>query len=116
MDRIKIFLKVRPPEMEDKSYYDIDLSKNIFTLYDQLIKGPSGKSKLYEMDKIFTNEHENSYIYEEICRDCIKESLKGNNFCFISYGETSSDKFKMLYGNIEEVILILIIEEFFQDY
>ncbi len=102
MDRIKIFLKVRPPEMEDKSYYDIDLSKNIFTLYDQLIKGPSGKSKLYEMDKIFTNEHENSYIYEEICRDCIKESLKGNNFCFISYGETSSDKFKMLYGNIED--------------
>ena len=36
MDRIKIFLKVHPPEMGDKSYYDIDLSKNIFTLYDQL--------------------------------------------------------------------------------
>ena len=102
MDRIKIFLKVRPPEMEDKSYYDIDTSKNIFTLYDQLIKGPSGKSKLYEIDKIFTNDNENSYIYEEICRDCIKESLKGFNFCFFSYGETSSDKFKMLYGNIED--------------
>ena len=102
MDRIKIFLKVRPPETEDKSYYDIDQSKNIFTLYDQLIKGPSGKSKLYEMDKIFTNENEYSYIYEEICRNCIKESLQENHFCFISYGETSSDKFNMLYGNIED--------------
>ena len=37
MDRIKIFLKVRKPDMEDKSYYDIDQSNNIFTLYDQVI-------------------------------------------------------------------------------
>ncbi len=102
MDRIKVFLKVSKPEMEDKSYYDIDQSNNILTLYDQLIKGPSGKSKLYEMDKIFTNQNENSYIYEEICRDCINDSLKGNNFCFISYGETTSDKINMLYGNIED--------------
>ncbi len=102
MDRIKIFLKVRKPDMEDKSYYDIDQSNNIFTLYDQVIKGPSGKSKIYEIDKIFTNQNENSYIYEEICRDCITDSLKGNNFCFISYGETTSDKINMLYGNFED--------------
>ena len=102
MDRIKIFLKIRKPEMEDKSYYDIDQSNNILTLYDQIIKAPSGKSKIYEMDKIFTNQNENSYIYEEICRDCINDSLKGNNFCFISYGETTSDKINMLYGNFED--------------
>ena len=73
MDRIKIFLKVHPPEMGDKSYYDIDLSKNIFTLYDQLIKGPSGKSKLYEMDKIFTNEHENSIFMKKYVEIVLKK-------------------------------------------
>ena len=100
-DNINVFLKVRKPAMEDKEYYELDENKNIFTLYDQLLKSPSEKSKLYEMDKIFTNSHENSYIYEEICRNCIKESLEGNNFCFISYGETTTDKMNILYGNIE---------------
>ena len=32
MDRIKIFLKVRKPDMEDKSYYDIDQSNNKSTI------------------------------------------------------------------------------------
>ena len=96
---IKTFLKVRSPQASDKNYYEIDPSNQIFTLYDPIIKAPSQKSLIFETDKIFTEKNENSYIYEEICRDCISESLNHTNFLYIGYGIASSDKQNILIGN-----------------
>ena len=52
-----------------------------------------------DLGKIFTEKNENSYIYEEICRDCISESLNHTNFLYIGYGIASSDKQNILIGN-----------------
>ena len=101
-DLIKIYLKVKEPLNDDKPYYNINLENNIFTLYDPIIKSPSEKSAIFEFDKIFTQNNENSYIYEEICRDSVNNALNGENITFISYGETSSDKINVIYGNYED--------------
>ena len=76
-DLIKIYLKVKEPLNDDKPYYNINLENNIFTLYDPIIKSPSEKSAIFEFDKIFTQNNENSYIYEEICRDSVNNALNG---------------------------------------
>ena len=76
---IKTFLKLRNPRMVDKPYYSVDLSRNIFTLFDAELKSPSAKSLLFETDKSFTEQHEHTYIYEESYRECSTESLNGNN-------------------------------------
>ena len=101
-DLIKIYLKVKEPLNDDKPYYNINLENNIFTLYDPIIKSPSEKSAIFEFDKIFTQNNENSYIYEEICRDSVNNALNGENITFISYGETSSDKINVIYGDYED--------------
>ena len=101
-DLIKIYLKVKEPLNDDKPYYNINLENNIFTLYDPVIKSPSEKSAIFEFDKIFTQNNENSYIYEEICRDSVNNALNGENITFISYGDTSSDKINVIYGNYED--------------
>ena len=101
-DLIKIYLKVKEPLNDDKPYYNINLENNIFTLYDPILKSPSEKSAIFEFDKIFTQNNENSYIYEEICRDCVNNALNGESITFISYGETSSDKINVIYGDYED--------------
>ena len=101
-DLIKIYLKVKEPLNDDKHYYNINLENNIFTLYDPIIKSPSEKSAIFEFDKIFTQNNENSYIYEEICRDSVNNALNGESITFISYGETSSDKMNVIYGDYED--------------
>ena len=101
-DLIKIYLKVKEPLNDDKPYYNINLENNIFTLYDPIIKSPSEKSAIFEFDKIFTQNNENSYIYEEICRDSVNNALNGESITFISYGETSSDKINVIYGDYED--------------
>ena len=101
-DLIKIYLKVKEPLNDDKPYYNINLENNIFTLYDPILKSPSEKSAIFEFDKIFNQNNENSYIYEEICRDCVNNALNGESITFISYGETSSDKINVIYGDYED--------------
>lgn len=101
-DAVKSFLKIETPKVKDSLFYEVNSSKNIITLFDPIKKEPSDKSLNFEIDKIFTNENENSYIYEEICLNTIKESLEGISYSFISYGETSSKKLDLLIGNLEE--------------
>jgi len=101
-DAVKSFLKIETPKVKDTLYYEVNSSKNIISLFDPIKKEPSDKSLNFEVDKIFTSENENSYIYEEICLNTIKEALEGISFSFISYGETSSNKLDLLIGNLEE--------------
>ena len=101
-DAIKSFLKIETPKVKDTLYYEVNSSNNIISLFDPIKKEHSDKSLNFEVDKIFTSENENSYIYEEICLNTIKEALEGISFSFISYGETSSNKLDLLIGNLEE--------------
>ena len=102
IDIIKTYLKVGKPKIEEKPYYDIDLEKNIILLHDPIFKNPSDKSAIIEVNQIFTNQHEYSYIYEHICQHTIEESLNGESFIFVSYGITTSEKLDVLIGNIED--------------
>ena len=99
---IKTFLKIDSPKFQDKPYYSINKEKNILTIFDPVDKGPSDKSSDFEQDKIFIENDNNSYIYEEICKNTIKESLDGTSFSFISYGDSNSNKIKLLIGDIKE--------------
>jgi hypothetical protein len=104
-DLIRTFLKVGNPKKElkgEKPYYDLDLEKNIIFLHDPIFKTKSDNSSLIEVNKIFTDAHSNSYIFEQVCQNTISESLNGDSFVFISYGITSSEKLEMLIGNIED--------------
>ena len=97
-NRVKTFLKVRE-KIGDKPYYVINNEKNLFTLHDSLRKVETDKSVKLELDKIFTNE-ENSYIYEEVCREAINETLKSNmNYCFVGIGPAKSGKKNSLVGS-----------------
>ena len=100
-DIIRTYLKIGSPKIEEKSYYDLDLEKNVILLHDPIFKKKSDNSELYELNQIFTSKHENSYIYEQICQNTITDSLNGDSFVFISYGTTISEKLEMLIGNIE---------------
>ena len=101
-DYIKIYLHIHYPKVEDKPYYKIDLDKNVLVLYDSINRKNSEKDGIFEMDRIFTNENDNSYIFEEICSNTIKEAIKGESYAFISYGNTISDKLKILIGDVND--------------
>ena len=100
-DTVKAFLKIGKPKVEEKPYYDIDLEKNVILLHEPIFKNKSDNSSLFEVNQIFTDKHEYSYIYEQICPNTISEALNGDSFVFISYGITISEKLQMLIGNIE---------------
>ena len=101
-EKIKTFLKLDSPKYEDKPYYSINKSKNTITLFDKIIKSPSDNSAEFEEDKIFTESDENSYIYEEICLNTIKDALNGISYSFIFYGDTSSSKYNLSIGEINQ--------------
>ena len=95
---IKTFIKVKMFNSPDeKQYYLINNEKTIFTLFDPIRMQHSDKSVNFEMNKIFVNE-ENSYIYEDICRDVCSEALEGQNFCFITGGASKSGKKTLVFG------------------
>ena len=98
-ERIKTFLKIKTSQTSDKSYFKISEDKKIFSLLDPISKSIDGQTQQYELDKIFTDQNEYSYIYEEICRDCVTEALDKNiHFTFISSGDSSSEKNKIIFG------------------
>ena len=44
--------------------------------------------------------NKNCFIYNHTCSHVIKDCLNGISFCFISHGETISDKLMTLIGDI----------------
>ena len=109
-ERIKVYLKIKPSLASDKIFYNVSKDKKILSLLDDLTLDDSKKSKKIEVDKIFTNKDENSYLYEEIMRNCVKNSLNGDNYTFVSYGDSYSEKHSLIIGT-----KILIIEVYFRD-
>ena len=97
-DRIRVYLKVKPSMASDKIFYNVSKDKKILSLLDNLTLDDPKKSKKIEIDKIFSNKDENSYIYEEVMLNCVNNSLDGENFSFISYGDSNSDKHHIIIG------------------
>ena len=98
---IKTYLHIHNPTVQDKPYYKLDLSKNILYFHNQMNLSDSENDGIFEFDKIFTNEkNNNSDIYNNICPKMINELYEGKSYCLISYGNTMSDKFKLLIGDI----------------
>ena len=95
---IKTFLTIDSPNIQDKPYYSVNKDKNILTIFDPIDKAPSDKSSNFEQDKIFENE-DIPLIYEEIFINTIKDSLNGISFSFITYGDSNSNKIKLLIGD-----------------
>ena len=103
-DKIKAFIKLDYSELKVKDIYEVDESKKFITIYNLDAKEKSKEKKSYpfEFNKIFMNNDTNSYIFEEICLNCIKQIFEGISFSFISFGETKNDKFNLLFGKIDE--------------
>ena len=97
-ERIKVYLKIKPSLASDKIFYNVSEDKKILSLLDDLTLDDHNKSKKIEIDKIFTNRDENSYIYEEVMRNCVTNSLNGENYTFISYGDSNSEKHHLIIG------------------
>ena len=97
-ERIKVYLKIKPSLASDKIFYNVSEDKKILSLLDDLTLDDHKKSKKIEIDKIFTNRDENSYIYEEVMRNCVTNSLNGENYTFISYGDSNSEKHHLIIG------------------
>ena len=103
-DKIKAFIKLEYSELKKKDIYEVDESKKFITIYnlDPTEKSKEKKSYPFEFNKIFMDNDTNSYIYEEICLNCIKQLFEGISFSFISFGESKNDKFNLLIGKIDE--------------
>ena len=99
-ESIKLYLRIKKPKIFENPYYDIDLKKNRFSLHNDNIK-KSNEIFDINLDKIFTEDHTNSFIFKETCSGVIKECLNGISFCFISHGETISDKLNTLIGDLQ---------------
>ena len=97
-DRIRVYLKVKPSMASDKIFYNVSKDKKVLSLLDNLTLDDPKKSKKIEIDKIFSHKDENSYIYEEVMLNCVNNSLDGENFSFISYGDSNSEKHHLIIG------------------
>ena len=97
-ESIKIYLRVKTSKILNNAYYDINYNKNIFLLHNDKSKNNKDSFEI-KFDKIFNDEHKNSFIYNQTCSEIIKDCLNGISFCFISHGETLSDKLITLIGD-----------------
>ena len=97
-ERIKVFLKIKPSIASDKIFYNVSRDKKTISLLDNLTLDDPKKTQKIELNKIFLYNDENSYIYEEIMQNCVKDSLEGESFTFISYGDSNSEKHSFIIG------------------
>ena len=101
-DIIKTFIKIESNEDKIDNIYEIDKSKQYLTINNKELKNNIQDTIFFEFDRIFNNNDSNSAIYKEICLNTIKECFNGVSSCFINYGETISNKFNLLFGNIKD--------------
>ena len=99
---IKTFLKVKTPKIVDKPYYELDLKNDIFIIHDDIAKSHTKKTSKIKLNKIYTDNNDNNYIFKETCSHIVEDMLNGISNCIIDYGETASDKLNLLFGDIKD--------------
>ena len=115
-ERLIVYLKVKQPSEKDKLYYNISQDKTMISLYDKVIKDESSKTQKIEVDKIFEDEDNEETIYNEICQNCLDGSIDGNNYTYISYGDSTSEKNELIVGNNKKKtkgIFHLLLSDFY---
>ena len=95
-DNIHIFLKIQNPKSNKNAYYSISKENKILILINPDLKNE--KNEQFFFDKIFTDNNENSYIYEERVKNSVKESIDKNNFTFICYGNLNNESKDFIFG------------------
>ena len=101
-ERLLVYLKVKKPIEKDKIYYNISEDKKLISLHDKVIKDESSKTQRIEVDKIFDDSDDEQKIYQEICNNCIDDCLDWKNYTYISYGDSTSEKNELIFGNDKE--------------
>lgn len=106
-EEIKTYLKIKANKIKEANQDPsivISPNKKAITVFSKpIIKSSNNNSNNnkkteYEIDKIFTETDEYSYIYEEITLNCISDASTGKNYCYIAYGETSGEKHSIIFG------------------
>ena len=97
-ERIKLFLNIKS-SLESDKIFNVSEDKKVLTLLENITLEDPKKTKKIELNKIFTHNDENSYVYEEIMRNCVKNSIEGENFTFISYGDSNSERHNLIIGS-----------------
>ena len=97
-ERTKLFLNIKSSLDSDK-IFNISEDKKVLTLLENITLDDPKKTKKIELNKIFSHKDENSYVYEEIMRNCVKNSIEGANFTFISYGDSNSERHNLIIGS-----------------
>ena len=106
---LQTFLKIKPPLSPlTTPYLSISDDKTTVTLSLPSQKPKSSKEVTsfvsspvlteYELDKVFSEFDEYSYIYENIANECVSDAINRTNYGFISYGEASSEKHSLIFG------------------
>ena len=102
-ESIKLFLKVKTPNIVDEPYYTIDENKKIFSLKNREKMKANENLINLNLNEIFNEKNNINEIYDKTCSNVIKESLNGCSFCLINHGETISDKLYTLMGDFENI-------------
>ena len=116
IERLIVYLKVKQPLEKDKLYYNISEDKKLISLYDKVIKDESSKTQKIEVDKIFEDSEKEEIIYNQVCKYCIEDSMEGNNYTYISYGDSTSEKNELIVGNTKngtKGIYNLLLSDYF---
>lgn len=101
-DDLLIYAKIGKINIQsDNPFLVPDKEKNKIKYIVQSHKNNSEKiTTEYEFEKVFLENDEYSYIYEEIAINTVSNSINKVNSFFLSYGETSSEKHKIILGDL----------------
>ena len=95
---IKTFAKIKKTSEENNdSYIEIPVLKNKIIFKDT--KNLKIQKNEYPINKVFLENDEYSYIYEDITLNTINDSLNQINTSFFTYGDSDSEKHNLLFGS-----------------
>lgn len=97
-DFVKAFYKIKTSSNKDikEDYFNLEENKRFLSITKNNIKGmPETYSS--QVNRIFTTE-ENSFIYEEICKDLVYTAVNGQNHFILGYGVKNAGKKSLLIG------------------
>ena len=99
---LQAFLKIKPLSTPISNPYLAVAPDKSHVTYTSIKKTTKEKIPIvYDLDRVFAERDEYSYIYENIANECLLDVLTKTNYGFISYGETTSEKHSILFGEYD---------------
>ena len=99
---LQAFLKIKPLTIPISNPYLSIAPNKTYVTYTSIKKTTKEKIPInYDLDKVFSEHDEYSYIYEHIANECLSDVLTKTNYGFIAYGETTSEKHSILFGEYD---------------